>query len=219
MSMARHCSVEIAAVIVFDHGLHAGTCRARSLRTFAGGLLPVHPGTDQGYAVGHMHLDHAGISTSAGLSRLQCALIRPKRCRVLDMAVFGRDAPVVTRPAWVMAKRWVATPIYCRRAKASLSVRSPPPAAPPWPPDSRPTSLVGGGCQTMRHLDDVRSADTGRTQSQTQECRRPLDCRTRKGIGPAACLLSYGTWAAAEPRSRSSSCLLYTQSAIEACTH
>jgi hypothetical protein len=26
--MARHCSVEIAAVIVLDHGLRAGTCRA-----------------------------------------------------------------------------------------------------------------------------------------------------------------------------------------------
>jgi hypothetical protein len=27
-SLARHCSVEIAAVIVLDHGLRAGTCRA-----------------------------------------------------------------------------------------------------------------------------------------------------------------------------------------------
>ena len=38
----------------------------------------------------------------------------------------------------------------------------------------------------------------GGDRSETQECRRPLDCRSRKGIGPAACLLSYGTWAAAD---------------------
>jgi hypothetical protein len=36
-----------------------GRVEPRSLRTFAGGLLPVHSGTDQAYTVGYMHLDHA----------------------------------------------------------------------------------------------------------------------------------------------------------------
>ena len=47
-------------VIVLDHGLRGGTCRAASLQAFADGPLPVQSGTDQTYAIGQMHLDRAG---------------------------------------------------------------------------------------------------------------------------------------------------------------
>ena len=94
--MARHCSVEIAAVIVLDHGLRAGTCRAPTTATFAGGLLALDSGADHTYVGGHTHLDRAEDFDL-------CLLSRPQRASSdvtdLDIAVFGQGAPVVTRPA------------------------------------------------------------------------------------------------------------------------
>jgi len=74
-SMARHCSVEIAAVIVLDHGLRAGTCRAPTTATFAGGLLALDSGADQTYVGGHTHLDRAEDFDLCLLSRPQRASI------------------------------------------------------------------------------------------------------------------------------------------------
>jgi hypothetical protein len=71
---------------------------------------------------------------------------------------------------------------------------------------TKPTS-VGGGCETMRHLDDVTQTQGRRPIGNPKGVVVPGSYRSREGIGPAACLLSYGTWAAADPRSRSSSCL------------
>jgi hypothetical protein len=68
--------VEIAAVIVLDHGLPVGACRApitANFRRWAGWWSTRAPIRRE--AVGHMHLNRAGISMSAWLSRLQCALM------------------------------------------------------------------------------------------------------------------------------------------------
>jgi hypothetical protein len=142
----------------------------------------------------------------------------------LDMAVFGRDAPAVTRPAQgdgeALGRHSDLLPpgqSVLELCDLRLQLRRPG----SWPPSSKTKPIsVGGGCETMRHLDDVTSADTGRRPIGNPGAQASLETvAVGGGIGPAACLLSYGTWATADPRSRSSSCLQHTQSAIEACTH
>ena len=67
-----------------------GRFEPRSLRTFAGGLRPVHSGTDWAYAVGRCISITLSISTSAGLRRPQCALmICLSDVAYFDMAVLG----------------------------------------------------------------------------------------------------------------------------------
>ena len=175
-----------------------------------------------------MHLDHAEYFD---LCWAESAAVRVddglSDVAYLDMAVFGRGVPAVTRPARG-GGRSAGPP--ARRHSDLL------------PPGQSVLELCdlrlqlrqpGAGLQTRRLSQPLLAAAArpcvtsmtsrpqtqGGDRSETQECRRPLDCRSGKGIGPAACLLSYGTWATADPRSRSSSCPLHTQSAIEACTH
>ena len=144
----------------------------------------------------------------------------------LDMAVLGRGVPAVTRPArgdGRSAGPPARSPLRSAAAGAKASL-SWPPAAPPgsWPPDSRRLSqpLLAAAARPWVTLDDVTSADTWRRPIGNPGAYSCLETvAVGRGIGPAACLLSYGTWAAADPRSRSSSCLQHTQSAIEACTH
>jgi hypothetical protein len=74
-SMARHCSVEIAVVIVLDHGLAQGRVEPLSPRALAGGRLPVHSAPIRHTPSGIWHLDHAEYFDLCWPHRPQCALI------------------------------------------------------------------------------------------------------------------------------------------------
>ena len=165
--MARHCSVEFAAVIVLDHGLPAGTCRAPITANFR--WWSTRAPTRR--APSGMHLDHAeffdlcwagstAVRVDDGLSDVA----------TLTMAVLGDAYQQVTRPArgdGPSAGPPARSPLRsAARAKASLSCAISASSCATRELASRlsktkPTS-VGGGCETMRHLDDVTSADTGR---------------------------------------------------------
>jgi hypothetical protein len=119
----------------------------------------------------------------------------------LDMAVFGRGVPAVTRAARGDGR------------SAGPPSRSPPDLLPPgqsvlqlcdlrlqlrppgsWPPDSRRLSqpLLATAARPC-----VASM-TSRPQTQGGDRSEPKSLvAVGRGIGPAACLLSYGTWAAA----------------------
>ena len=170
---SRACRLLIALIIVIDHGLGTGSCRAGSPQRFSDGPVPVSR-LDEAYAVRQVLLNRA---ENRNLRRVKSTAVRIDHrlgdLPDLDMAVLRRRTISDQARSGLIANLWaskpVATPICCRRASASLSCAI-------SASNSATRELVSGhlatkpaaGCGGARpyvNLDDVRPrhrADTDR---------------------------------------------------------
>ena len=111
----------------------------------------------------------------------------------------------------VMPRRWaskpVAIPICCRRARASLSCAISASSCATREPPSRNSRTapisVDYCCETMRHLDDVTSADTGRRPIGNPQDSVVLPqswCRRKIGTAPQHVCSATGPRQRPDPR-------------------